>query len=86
MITKVLTEDECKSIYTFTTWTEIKKEEASRYLQEGYYVHFGSYAFNRTTAFIVENGAIKWAKRKYGAEHIEILRREGKGYIYIRLI
>ena len=77
-------EEDCRAVYTLNTWTEDKKEEARKYLEEGYWVRFGSTCIGHTLAYMVALDGIEWAKKEYG-DVLQVAEREGWGYIYCRL-
>lgn len=74
----------CKSVYTLNTWTEDRKTEARKLLEEGYWVHFGSTCIGHTLSRIVTNAGFAWAEEQYG-DALEIRPRKGWGEYYARL-
>ena len=79
MNTRKLYSDECKCIYTLNTWTNEHVEEAKKWLDQGYYVHFGSTAIGHTMANMVENQGIKMMKDIYG-DKLEVIMNQEWGY------
>ena len=76
---------DCKSVFTLNTWTDEKKDEARKYLEEGYWVHFGSSAIGHTMAAMVEADGLAWAQEEY-AGILRVAQREGSRYIYCQII
>ena len=81
-----MADEDCKSVYTLNTWTDDVKAEARKYLEEGYWVRFGSTCIGHTSAEIVEHAGWKWVREEYGEENIQEAKREGWSYWYIRLV
>ena len=77
-------EEDCKTIYTLNTWTDEKKAEARKYLEEGYWVEFASNCLGSTMADMVERAGLRWAKEEYG-DTLQIAEREGYGFTYCRI-
>lgn len=84
METRKMDETMCKDVYTLNTWTDDKKAEARKYLEDGYWVHFGASCTGHTLARMVERAGIKWVLDEYG-DNIQIAAREGWGDVYCRL-
>ena len=84
METRIIEKDQIKSVYVLNTWNKETLEEAYQYLDNGYYVHFGSSCIGHTMAEIVEHDGIDLAKSKYG-DRAEVVRRDGWGTLYVHL-
>ena len=78
-------ESQCKEIYTLNTWTDELKAQARKYLEDGYWVHFGSSCIGHTMAEIVENAGMRWVREEYGESNVQEAKRDGWSYWYIRL-
>ena len=76
----------CRSVSTLNTWTEEKKAEARKLLEEGYWVHFSSSCIGHTLAQMVEGQGFQWVREEYGDDAVqEAIRDNGWGTWYIRL-
>ena len=83
--TRKIAEEDCKRVYTLNTWTDDLKATASRYLEDGYWVYFGSTAIGHTRARFTEADGLNWAKKKYEGI-LRIAEREEDGYEYCQLV
>lgn len=84
METRKMDETMCKAVYTLNTWTDDKKAEVRKYLENGDWVHLGASCTGHTLARMVESAGIKWVQDEYG-DNIQIAVREGWGDVYCRL-
>ena len=76
---------DCRTVYTLNTWTDEKKAEARSYLEDGYWVRFGSSCIGHTRAKMVERDGLEWAKEEFTGI-LRIAEREGYGHIYCQLV
>lgn len=77
-------DEDCKSVFTLNTWTDEKKAEAKKLLEQGYWVQFCSTCTGHTLADMVERNGIEWAKSEYG-DALQVARREGWSDTYCRI-
>lgn len=84
MDTRKMHDEDCKTVFTLNTWTDEKKEEARRLLEQGYWVRFDSTCIGHTLARMVQHAGLEWAKSEYEGI-LQIAEREGWGDIYCRL-
>lgn len=63
---KPLDETMKRFVYTLNTWTEDKKDEVRKYLEEGYFVHMGSNCLGHSKAQAVAYDGLRWVVEEYG--------------------
>lgn len=66
-----------RSVYTLNTWTDDKKDEVRKYLEEGCFVYMGSTCIGHTLSEMVERDGIRWVVEEYGTA---LMIRERKGW------
>lgn len=77
-------DNERKVVCTLNTWGVKELTEGWGYLEEGYWVHFGSTAIGHTRAFMTECEGIDLTRKRYG-DRLIVAYRQGYGDRYCRL-
>lgn len=74
----------CRAVYTLNTWTDAKKAEVRKFLEDGYFVYMGSDCIGHTLAHMVEMAGIRWVVEEYG-NSVMIRKRKGWGDYFVAL-
>ena len=77
-------DEQKRSVYTLNTWMEPELKQAREYLENGYYVHFGSTCIGHTLANYVSQKGIELMHEEYG-DRLEAIWDPRWGYSYAHL-
>lgn len=78
-------DNDCATVYTLNTWTDEKKAEVRKLLEQGKWVRFGCTAIGHTRSAMTERDGLNWVMEEY-VGIIRIAEREGYGDVYVQLI
>ena len=81
---KPLDETMKRFVYTLNTWTEDKKQEVRKYLEEGYFVHMGSDCIGHSLAEAVKYDGLRWVIEEYGT-NVMIREDDVFGWAFVAL-